>query len=264
MEFIVANFRNQPRIEEIADHVHLSEYHFERLFKDWAGVSPKKFLQYITLNELKKKIDQVRNISELSEIAGLSSQSRVYDLFVTIESVTPNEYKTKGGGINIGYGIHQSPFGSCFIANTSRGICALEFIDSSPEKVVSRFKHKWPNAVIVENNDVTSSLIDSIFYNKQQHFKALLSGTRFQIKVWEALLNIPFGQLETYSSIAGRIGNVKASRAVGSAIGRNNIAFLIPCHRVIQSLGGLGGYKWGEARKLSMIGYEQTIISEEN
>ena len=256
MEFIVANYKKQPKIEEIANHVHLNEYYFQKLFKDWAGVSPKKFLQYITLNELKNNISKTRSIQELSETVGLSSQSRVYDLFVSIESVTPNEYKTKGLGIQINYGIHNSPFGLCLIANTKKGICAIEFIDDNEDKVIDQFKQKWLNATIHRNDEETSHLVNLIFKNENRPIKALLFGTQFQVKVWEALLKIPFGQLSTYAEMAELIENPKASRAVGSAIGKNSLAYLIPCHRVIRRLGGLGGYKWGEDRKLSMIGWE--------
>ncbi len=262
MEFIVANFTKQPGINEIANHVNLSEFHFQRLFQDWAGVSPKKFLQFVTLNELKKKLNEANNISELSEMVGLSSQSRVYDLFVNIESVTPNEYKTKGAGITIDYGIHVTPFGLCLIANTLRGICSLEFIDNNEDYAVQQLKLKWQNASIKENPQETYPLIKSIFNCKNNPIKVLLYGTRFQIKVWEALLKIPFGKLTTYSTIANKIGRPKASRAVGNAIGQNNIAYLIPCHRVIRNLGIIGGYKWGAGRKLSIIGYEQVKLSE--
>lgn len=260
MEYIVANFNKQPPVEDIANYVHLSKFHFQRIFKEWAGVSPKKFLQYITINELKKNIGKVNNLSELSETVGLSTQSRVYDLFVNVESVTPNEYKTKGAGIDIDYGIHNTPFGLCLIANTSRGICALEFIEKDTDYSVMQFKQKWANANIKENSSSTLLLIDSVFKNDGKPIKALLFGTKFQIKVWEALLKIPYGQLTTYSVIAERINNPKAVRAVGTAIGQNNIACLIPCHRVIRNLGGLGGYKWNEGRKLSIIGYEKTKL----
>lgn len=263
MEYIVANANKQPKIEDIAKHVHLSEFHFQRIFKEWAGVSPKKFLQFITLNELKKNIESSSNLAELSETVGLSSPSRIYDLFVNIESITPNEYKTKGKGIDSSYGIHNTTFGACLIANTSRGICTLEFIDKDASLAIQLFKEKWLNASIQEDTATTAPLINSIFGNDKKTVKALFYGTQFQIKVWEALIKIPYGKLTSYSSIAQLIGKPKASRAVGSAIGKNNLAILIPCHRVIQQLGGLGGYKWGEERKLSIIGYEKSTLVKE-
>ncbi len=260
MEFIALNYNKQPNIKDIADHVKLSEFHFQRMFKEWAGISPKRFLMFITLNSLKQNLVNANNLIELAETAGLSSQSRVYDLFVKVESVTPHEYKTKGKGIIIQYGIHHTPFGQCFIANTKRGICALEFIDELPDRTVNQFKEKWKNADIIENQHATKPLIESCFGNTEKPLKTLLYGTEFQIKVWEALVKIPYGYLTSYSSIAELINKPKASRAVGSAIGKNNIALLIPCHRVIQRLGGLGGYKWGEDRKLAIIGYEKSFL----
>ncbi len=264
LEFIVANFKKQPRIEEIASHVNLSEFHFQRIFKEWAGISPKKFLQYITLKELKKSIHNANSLLQLSGEMGLSSQSRIYDLFVKIESVTPEEYRTKGNGINIVFGIHETPLGKCLIANTKRGICAVEFINNEIETTLGIFKNKWKNASILESHDETKPVIDKLFRNKGGSIKALLNGTPFQVKVWEALLKIPYGNLTTYSEIADIIDKPKACRAVGCAIGKNNIAVLIPCHRVIQSSGYLGGYKWGEERKIFLIGNEKkNTISEQ-
>lgn len=264
LEYMVENLKGQPRIDELARNANISEAHFERIFKEWAGISPKKFLEFITLNELKNNILTAENLIRLSETAGLSSQSRVYDLFVTIDSVTPQEYKTKGKGLDIRFGIHNTPFGQCFIANTSRGICALEFVDNNLPILLEHFHSKWQNAVITEDYAATESLVESIFGGKPASLRALLYGTPFQIKVWEALLKIPYGRLTSYSSVAALIGDPNAARAVGTAIGSNNIALLIPCHRVIQRLGGLGGYKWGEERKLSIIGYERSKVESAN
>ncbi len=258
LEFIAANFESQPGMEEIASHIHLSEFHFQRLFKEWVGISPKKFLQFITLKSLKEKILDFKNLQELSESSGLSSQSRVYDLFVNIEATTPNEYKTKGRGMEIRYGIHETPFGKCLIANTDRGICALEFIDNNELEQIHALKKKWNNATLIHDQGSTSNNVLEIFRSEHQNkIKLLLSGTPFQLKVWEALIKIPYGSCSSYSTIAEAIGHPNSSRAVANAIGQNNIAYLIPCHRVIRKLGGFGGYKWGEARKLSMLGYEQ-------
>lgn len=257
MEYIAANFENQPKVEDIAKHINISEFHFQRIFKDWSGISPKKFLQYITLQELKKHISESSNITELSEKVGLSTQSRVYDLFVNFESVTPQEFKSRGLGINIVYGIHETPFGKCLIASTSRGVCALEFFDQDLKSVIKSFKLKWKNASITEDKEATSEFINQIFYSSSNNLKALLYGTPFQMQVWEALLKIPYGDIVSYNDIAQEIHKPKASRAVANAIGSNNIAFLIPCHRVIRKIGSLGGYKWGEGRKLALLGYEQ-------
>lgn len=258
MEYIASNMKNQPQVDKVADHVHMSKFHFQRIFKEWAGVSPKKFLQYLTLSELKKNIQSSVNISELMENVGLSAQSRVYDLFVTIEAVTPYEYKTKGDGIIIEYGFHSTPFGRCLIATTSRGVCALEFIDSSETESMNDLREKWRNAKFQFNEEKTGRLIKSIFYSaEKKNIKALLFGTPFQIKVWEALVKIPSGRLSTYSDIANHIDNPMAARAVGTAIGKNNLAVIIPCHRIIKSIGEIGEYKWGKGRKASIIGMEK-------
>jgi len=259
LEFIAANYKKQPGMNEIAEHIHLSEFHFQRIFKEWSGITPKKFLRSITFEELKKNIETTENLAELSESTGLSSPSRIYDLFVDIESVTPEEYKTKGKGIEIRYGIHETPFGKCLLANTKRGICALEFADEEPASLVQALKEKWQNATFEENQHETGAIIDTIFGNKKQPLKALLYGTNFQVKVWEALIKIPYGKFTSYSSVVEMLGRPNASRAVGTAIGKNNIALLIPCHRVIQQIGGIGGYKWGVERKLAIIGYEKSM-----
>lgn len=257
MEYIAANFEHQPKVEDIANHIKISEFHFQRIFKEWSGISPKKFLQYITFQELKKRISESKNLTVLAEEVGLSSQSRVYDLFVNFESVSPQEYKSHGLGINITYGIQETPFGNCLIANTSRGICALEFIDDNKNSILAAFKTKWKNANISEDQENTSELADQIFHSSEKKLTALLYGTPFQMQVWEALIKIPYGEVVSYSDIANEINKPKSSRAVANAIGSNNTAILIPCHRVIRKIGAIGGYKWGEGRKLSILGYEQ-------
>jgi AraC family transcriptional regulator of adaptative response/methylated-DNA-[protein]-cysteine methyltransferase len=263
LEYISVNVNQQPKIEDIAKHINLSKFHFQRMFKKWAGISPKKFLQFITLNELKKEIQNENSIQKLSEKIGLSSQSRVYDLFVKSESVTPFEYKNKGTNIKIEYGIHNSPFGICFIANTARGVCGLEFIDNETQ-VIKNFNEKWENATITKNQKETQKLIKLIFYSENASIKTLLFGTEFQIKVWEALLKIPFGKLASYQHISDYIESPKANRAVGSAIGKNNLAFIIPCHRVIRTTGEIGQYKWNCSRKTALIGWEKSKKNQTN
>lgn len=260
INFISNNIKSQPTLDEVAFHVNLSPFHFQKLFTEWVGVSPKKFLQYLNTSYLKKTIHQTNNLIEAAEIAGLSSQSRVYDLFTGIEAVTPNEYKTGGKGLNIFYGYHQTPFGECFLATTERGICAMAFITNvSKENDLRVFKNKWHFASLNENSDKGQEIINSIFYdafNPTQKFHLLVQGTNFQIKVWEALLKIPQGGLITYQSIAHQIKNPKAVRAVGTAVGENPIAYLIPCHRVIRKQGIIGEYRWGSDRKKILIGWE--------
>ena len=260
IRYLSANFRQQPSLEEIAEHVHLSPFHFQRIFTEWAGISPKKFLQYLTLSALKEELQQSSNLIESAEKVGLSAQSRVYDLFVNIESVTPQEYKTMGSGITIEYGFHSSPFGEYFVANTERGICSLSFIDDNKDEQLSALSEKWKNARLLHHQKNTHALAENIFSvgEPRQPIHVLLKGTKFQLKVWEALLKIPFGSVSSYRGIASVIGQNNAMRAVGSAIGSNPLAFLIPCHRVIRSEGIIGDYHWGSARKAAIIGWEKS------
>jgi AraC family transcriptional regulator, regulatory protein of adaptative response / methylated-DNA-[protein]-cysteine methyltransferase len=260
IEYITENVKSQPTLFEVADEVNTSQFHFQRLFSEWAGVSPKKFLQYITADYLKGKIKESSNLVELAESAGLSSQSRVYDLFTGIEAVTPQEFKSSGKGLQINYGFHQTPFGECFIAVTERGICAMAFVDQSTRDLqLILLAKKWHFAAIRHSPDIAGDYIHRIF---QPNLKTLdklpllVQGTNFQLKVWEALLTIPSGALTTYQQIAESIGNPKAVRAVGTAVGDNPIAYLIPCHRVIRKEGILGEYRWGSTRKKALVGWE--------
>ncbi|TLV02859.1 methylated-DNA--[protein]-cysteine S-methyltransferase [Dyadobacter luticola] len=267
IEYIVANAKTQPSLLDVADEVSISQFHFQRVFTEWAGVSPKKFLQYITAGYLKEKIRESSNLIELAEQAGLSSQSRVYDHFTAIEAVTPQEFKSAGKGLDISYGIHNTPFGDCFIAVTERGICAMAFIDdTSRDEQLILLAKKWYYAKISADQSVTAAYIDRIFNPAKKSLEKLpllVQGTNFQVKVWEALLNIPKGAVTTYQQIAKSIGNPAAVRAVGSAVGDNPIAYLIPCHRVIRKEGVLGEYRWGSLRKKALIGWEAAQQREE-
>lgn len=260
IEYLVDNFKNQPTLQEVAAHVHLSPHHFQRLFTQWAGVSPKKFLQFLTVDYLKERIQNSRNIAHLAHMAGLSSPSRVYDLFVNIEGVTPATFKNKGAGLTIFYGYHDTPFGDCFLAATDKGICGITFLQGENKREeFDLFAKKWDFAQLVEDASFTQPNIDQIFNknkSKTQRLNVLVQGTPFQIKVWEALLNIPQGNLTTYQHIAESIDKPKAVRAVGTAIGKNPIGYLIPCHRVIRKEGKLGHYRWGSGRKKAIIGWE--------
>ncbi len=258
IEYITENAKAQPTLEQVAEKVHLSPFHFQRLFTDWAGVSPKKFLQFLTTQYLKETIGTTANLIEAADMAGLSAQSRVYDLFTSIEAVTPNEYKSGGIGLTISYGYHITLFGECFIAITARGICGMAFVDNgSKQNLFNDFVKKWHFARIEKEEVVTEKYIQKIFNsNEKGEYKILVQGTQFQLKVWEALLNIPSGRLTTYQGIANKINNPKAVRAVGTAIGENPIAYLIPCHRVIRKEGKLGEYRWGSIRKKLLVGWE--------
>lgn len=258
IHYITSNYKQQPTLEEIAAQVNLSPFHFQRIFTDWAGISPKKFLQFLTVEELKKELLSVKNIADAADNVGLSAQSRVYDLFVNIEAVTPQEFKSNGKGLKIQYGFHYTPFGECFIAHTDKGICGLSFIDENKEVVLEDFYHQWQYAEIIHDEQSTTFLIDQLFGPvKEKKLKLLLKGSKFQVKVWEALLKIPFGSVSTYRNIASAIGQPAAVRAVGSAVGANPVAFIIPCHRVIRSEGLIGQYHWGATRKKAMIGWEK-------
>lgn len=267
IRFLEENFYRQPELDELAEKVHLSPFHFQRIFTEWAGISPKRFLQYLTVDFLKDKLQHSRNLVEAAEMAGLSSQSRVYDLFTTLEAVTPSEYRERGSGIHIHYGFHHAPFGNCLIGVTERGICWLSFlaVDEDQKNAIEEMKLYWHNSVFHEDPKLTKTFVDQIFQRApQKKLHLFVKGTNFQIKVWEALLRIPTGEVTTYQDIARSIQNPNAVQAVGSAVGSNHIAYLIPCHRVIRKDGVLGQYRWSSARKKSMIGWEMAQIDSPN
>ena len=266
IEYISTNFKEQPSLEDVAEKVHLSPFHFQRLFTDWAGTSPKRFLQYISLAHARKLLKE--NQATLFDAAyetGLSSTGRLHDLFVNIEGMTPAEYKNGGKDLNINYHFSESPFGKILVASTTKGICFMAFYDDE-HKALPDLKSHFPNAHYSQKTDLLQKNALNIFKHepsKLPEIKLHLKGTDFQLKVWETLLKIPSGKLATYGMIANEIEKPKASRAVGTAIGSNPVAFLIPCHRVIQSTGAFGGYMWGSTRKTAIIGWEATKLSEE-
>jgi AraC family transcriptional regulator of adaptative response/methylated-DNA-[protein]-cysteine methyltransferase len=259
--FMREHYRDQPDLATIAQQVHLSEYHFQRLFTQWAGISPKRFLQCLTVEYAKAKIAETRNLLDLTHAVGLSSPGRLHDLFVNLEAMSPGEFKTGGVGLTIAYGIHNTPFGKALIATTARGICDFRFLDDLDEqKLECNLSESWKNAAIHFDPDATQELCDRLFdptkVRSAQPVTVLAKGTNFQIQVWRALLQIPFGGLITYQGIAEMLGRPTAARAVGSAVGKNAIAYIIPCHRVIRESGALGGYRWGLDRKTSMLAWE--------
>lgn len=260
IDYIKTNFKDQPNLDEVAEKVHLSPFHFQRLFTDWAGTSPKKFLQYISVEHAKKILKENNKVT-LSDAAfdtGLSGTSRLHDLFVNIEGMTPAEYKNGGKSLEINFSFAESPFGNIIVASTKKGVCFMAFAEDE-EAGFQDLKNKFPNAGFSRKLDLSQQNALFIFQNdwsKLSEIKLHLKGTDFQLKVWETLLKIPMGQLSTYGSIAQQIEKPNASRAVGTAIGSNPVAFLIPCHRVIQSSGTFGGYMWGNTRKMAIIGWE--------
>ncbi|MFD1603792.1 bifunctional helix-turn-helix domain-containing protein/methylated-DNA--[protein]-cysteine S-methyltransferase [Flavobacterium artemisiae] len=264
IDYIKANFKDQPNLDEVAEKVHLSPFHFQRLFSEWAGTSPKKFLQYTSIEHAKKLLKENQaSVSETAFETGLSGTSRLHDLFVNIEGMTPAEYKNGGKNLEINYSFAESPFGNIIVASTQKGVCFMAFAEDEATGFIA-LKDKFPNAQFAKKLDLAQQNALFIFqndWNKLHEIKLHLKGTDFQLKVWETLLKIPMGQLSTYGSIAHQIQKPNASRAVGTAIGSNPVAFLIPCHRVIQSSGIFGGYMWGNTRKTAIIGWEGAQIN---
>ena len=261
IEFLAENYQDQPSLDEVARSVNLSEFHFQRLFRRWAGISPKRLVQFLTLEHAKQALEESRSVLDATYDAGLSSPSRLHDLFVTTEAMTPGEFKAKGAGLEISYGFHPSPFGECLLAVTERGICGLGFVQERDRKqALEDFKQRWPAAKFQENPEKTRTYMDGIFDAKKRNgartVKLLLMGTNFQIKVWEALLRIPSGSVVSYEDLARHLGHPSAARAVGGAVGRNPISFLIPCHRAIRKMGITGDYHWGAARKKAILAWE--------
>lgn len=265
IEYINTHFKEQPNLDEIADKVHISPLHFQKLFTEWAGVSPKKFLQYISIEYAKKLLKEYQaTLFDTAEETGLSGIGRLHDLFVTIEGMTPGEYKRGGENLTINYSYAESPFGNLLVASTPKGICYIAFADDE-QVALQQLSAKFPNANYRQIVDAAQQNVLRIFkddWSKPDNIKLHLKGTDFQLKVWEALLKIPTGRVTTYGEIAKHIENPAASRAVGSAIGDNPVAFLIPCHRVIRASGEFGGYMWGTTRKTAIIGWEAAKISE--
>jgi AraC family transcriptional regulator of adaptative response/methylated-DNA-[protein]-cysteine methyltransferase len=266
IRYLETYHERQPGLADIARAAGLSEYHFQRLFSRWVGISPKRFLQFLTKEHAKTLIEGSDSLLDTTFDSGLSSPGRLHDLFVNCEAVTPGEYKRKGAGLDIRYGLHPSPFGECLLAATERGICALSFVqDGNRREPVADLERQWPRAAIRRDPKATAGLRDRIFGYPRNHPPAPLylfvKGTNFQIKVWEALIKIPLGKAVTYEDIAHHIGMPKAARAVGNAVGRNPIPFLIPCHRVIRKMGEFGNYGGGPARKKAMLGWESSLAA---
>jgi len=266
INYIKLNFKNQPNLDDVAEKVHLSPFHFQRLFTDWAGISPKKFLQYLSLDYAKNLLkDKQATLFDTAFETGLSGTGRLHDLFINIEGMTPAEYKNGGKELDINYSFAESPFGNIIVASTSKGICYMAFADDR-EDAFSKLQEQFPNATYMQVVDVAQQDALHIFkkdWSELSKIKLHLKGTSFQLKVWETLLKIPMGDLSTYSDISKQIHQPNASRAVGSAIGANPVAFLIPCHRVIKSTGESGGYHWGPTRKSAIIGWEAALVNNQ-
>ena len=264
IDYVRNNFKKQPSLERIAKSVHVSPFHFQRLFTEWAGTSPKNFLQYISIEYAKKLLkEQNATLFDTAEETGLSGTGRLHDLFIKIEGMTPAEYKNGGQDLEINYSYADSPFGDIIIASTRKGICHLAFFEDR-ETALSKLKSNFPNASFLQMTDSLQQNALLTFQTdpgKPEQVKLHLKGTQFQLKVWNALLKIPQGGLATYGNVSAAIHQPNASRAVGTAIGSNPVAYLIPCHRVIQSTGNFGNYMWGSTRKTAIIGWEASKVN---
>ncbi len=260
--FLRAHHADQPDLAAVAQHLHLSEAHVQRLFTRWAGISPKRFLQYLTVEYAKSKIAETANLLDLTMAAGLSSPGRLHDLFVSLEAMSPGEYKAGGAGLEIVYGIHPTRFGQALVAMTTRGVCNLLFLDvpdaAAQDAGEAELRRLWPNATLRYDPTATGPVGDRLLnpLATPKPISLWVKGTNFQIQVWRSLLQLPPGSLSTYGQIARQIGRPTASRAVGNAIGSNPVALLIPCHRVIRESGELGGYRWGLSRKSALLSWE--------
>lgn len=264
LQYIDNNFKEQPSLDDIAKHIHLSSHHFQRVFSEWAGISPKKYLQFLSVNYAKRLLqEEARTLFDTALDSGFSSTSRLHDLFVNIEGMTPGEYKNEGANLSINYSFAETRFGDILVASTQKGICFLSFIENATQGFAELTK-EFPRAKFQEKSDKKQKNALLIFqddWSDLQQLKLHLKGTPFQLKVWEALLSIPRGRLTTYGKISEKINNPKAIRAVGTAIGSNPVAYLIPCHRVIQSSGKISGYRWNPIRKKAIIGWEAAQLS---
>lgn len=265
IRYLETNYVHQPALAEVAAHVGLSEYHFQRLFKRWAGISPKRFVQYLTAQLSGQLLRNRSDILDIAFDAGLSGSGRLHDLMVNVYAMTPKEYRDYGDSLTIEYGWHTTPFGTCLAAATDKGICWMSFHDG--EDGLAALGNQWKAANLVMNPAKTSELIRRIFETDEVADKSVmlhLKGTNLQIRVWEALLEIAPGEIVSYSQLASRVDRPNAVRAVASAVGRNAISYVIPCHRVLRKGGGIGGYRWGTSRKRAMLTWESARVTAES
>jgi len=267
IHYILSHVEQQPGLDEVASHIGLSPFHFQRLFRKWAGVSPKQFLEYLTVEHAKRKLRESSNVLETSHALGLSGSGRLHDQFITLEAVTPGQFRSGGEGLTITYGVHTCPLGGLFMAISDRGICKISFITKDIiQRELEELRLIWPNAMQLRDDalirDKAESLINAINSDNSQPLHLLVKGTNFQINVWKAMLKIPYGSLVSYLELARQAGRPDAVRAVSSAVAVNPAAFLIPCHRVLRKTGHFGRYHWGENRKRILVAYEASRLSQ--
>ncbi len=269
VEFLSENWREHPSLDAVADHIGLSPAHFHKLFSRWAGISPKQFVQAIALDNARAMLRQSASVLDATYEVGLSGPGRLHDLFVSYEAMTPGDYKVGGEGLEIAYGFHASPFGITVAMATDRGLAGIGFADSDGQArsdTLFEMMGRWPRATFVEDPNRTAPYMESIFspdqWSADRPLKIVLIGSEFDVSVWRTLLKIPNGAASSYSDVAEHIGNPRAVRAVGSAVGRNPIPFVVPCHRVFRKSGELGGYHWGLTRKQAIIGWESALLDQ--
>ncbi|MBO2012782.1 methylated-DNA--[protein]-cysteine S-methyltransferase [Hymenobacter negativus] len=258
LTYASTHFQAQPNLEEMAAQAHWSPFHFQRKFQEWAGVSPKKFLQFLSLDHAKQRLRQHASVAEAADEAGLSGTSRLHDLFVTLEAMTPGEYRHGGAALVIDYSFGHSPFGPYLVASTAKGICKLVFVEEEAQ-ALAELRQEWPNATFTASENAVHGQVARFFardFSPTDRLHLHLKGTAFQLKIWESLLRIPEGELRTYSQLAAAAENGAAVRAAGTAIGANPVGYLIPCHRVIRQTGEFGQYRWGAQRKAALLGWE--------
>ncbi|MDH3378965.1 MAG: methylated-DNA--[protein]-cysteine S-methyltransferase [Gammaproteobacteria bacterium] len=265
IRYLDGHFKEQPPLREVARAVDLSEYHFQRLFRRWAGISPKRFVQYLTARYTRALLEESTTTLDATYAGGLSSPSRLHELFINVYAMSPAQRKCGGAGMTIQYGIHRCPFGLCVIGMTDKGICWLSFVhDGESRPAVHELQEEWPNARFVTDKSATATTVNHIFRGTDTatRFTLDLKGTNFQIQVWRALLELPLGAIVSYQELARRAGCARSTRAVASAVARNPVAYLIPCHRVIRSTGVIGNYRWGATRKQAMLGWEAARVDD--
>lgn len=266
LHWLCQNQQDQPGLDDLANHVGLNPQYLQRLFQEWAGVSPKQFLKYLTKAQALERLRQGQSVLDSALSSGLSGPGRLHDLLISTQAMTPGEAKRKGLGVEVSYGYGITPFGEALLAWTDRGVCFLGFChEEGKQHIWDHFTRQWPDASLTENSSEAAKRLAEIFdETEKKPLKIWLRGSPFQLSVWEALLKLPTGSHCTYGQLAAMTGHAGASRATGSAIGRNPVSWLIPCHRVINSLGTLGGYRWGTNTKQAMIGYEAAICANKN
>lgn len=260
LRYIDDHRRSQPTLEDVAEELGLSPFHTQRLFRRWAGVSPKRFLEYLTVEHAKRRLSESASVLDAALDEGLSGPARLHDQFVAVEAMTPGEYKRGGEGLRVRFGFHPSPFGRMLVAATERGVCGLAFVRESDEGELAELRGQWPGASLIADSGATEELAGRIFEESGDRIRVLVRGTNFQIQVWKALLTIPEGALCSYRGLARALGRPTSARALAGAVAANRLGYLIPCHRVIRGLGQVGGYRWGTPRKRALLAWESARL----